>query len=392
MVRTRQEPAAEDIHAAVRRAVDMVGGLADLIRPGNLVVIKPNLVAVPVSRHSGATTHPEVCRALADMVVELGGRAVIAESAAAGVDTEQVIAVTGYDDLRNAGYEVVNLKTTPKVTVPVPRGAVLEEVSVYELVMRADVVISVPVMKTHDQAEATLSLKNLKGVIPDDEKKRFHAVGVFEAVPDLVSVLRPRLAVIDGIYCQEGLGPIWGHPVEMDLVIASRDLVAADVVAGQVMGFTPEDLRLCQIAAGRGLGVADPKGIQVVGEPVESVCRRFMRAAEDVVVDVPDFQIVFKEGTCTGCHNTVLSSIFDMKTDGQLEFLRGKRILAGLLEEADIPTDVDPENLILVGKCLVKFRDRGVWVKGCPPNNVWVVQAATGGEAKRRYATNGSKD
>ncbi len=392
IVRTAATPAPEEVRAAVRKAVDMVCDLRDLVRPGNLVLIKPNLVAVPASRNSGATTSPEVCRALADMVAELGAKPVIAESSAAGVDTEKVIAATGYDKLRNAGYEVVDLKKTPRVAIAVPGGSVLETVEVFELVSRADVIISVPVMKTHDQTEATLSLKNLKGLIPDDEKKRFHAIGVFEGVVDLVGALRPKLAVIDGIVGQEGLGPIFGQPVEMNLIVASRDLVAADTVGGLVMGFLPVELRLCQVAAARGLGVADPGRIQVVGAPVEFVQRRFKRASESVVVDVPDFRVVFKEGTCTGCHNTVFSSIFDMKNDDCLHHLRGKRILAGLLDEHEIPRDVPRENLILVGKCLAKFRDRGVWVKGCPPNNVWVVQAVVGGDARRRYATDGSRD
>ncbi|MGE5542422.1 MAG: hypothetical protein ACM3WT_05245, partial [Bacillota bacterium] len=181
------------------------------------------------------------------------------------------------------------------------------------------------------------------------------------------------------------------QPVEMDLIVASQDPVAADTIGGLIMGFSPSELRLCRIGAERGLGVADPARIEVVGLPVEAVQRRFRRASESVMIDVPDFGIVCGERTCTGCHNTVFSAIHDMKNDNQLDYLRGKRILAGPMDEKDIPQDVPKKNIVLVGKCLAKFQDRGVWVKGCPPNNVGIVQAVIGGEARRRYATDGDE-
>jgi len=84
VVKTIQGPSEQQIEEAVRRAVDLSGGLADLVRPGALVLIKPNLVAVPEDPRGGACTSPEVCKALANMVREVGGRPVIAESALSG--------------------------------------------------------------------------------------------------------------------------------------------------------------------------------------------------------------------------------------------------------------------------------------------------------------------
>ena len=88
------------VAAGVRQAIEMAGGLADLIRPGMRVMIKPNMVAPPPSAEAGACTNPLVCQAVADVVKELGARPIIAESSARGADTEAAYRIMGYDALR----------------------------------------------------------------------------------------------------------------------------------------------------------------------------------------------------------------------------------------------------------------------------------------------------
>ena len=96
IVRTERSPSYEQIREAVDKAIDLIGGIRDFVRPGQLVLIKPNLVASPADRESAVVTLPEVSRAVADVVGEIGARAVIADSSAVGVDTEKVIAGSGY--------------------------------------------------------------------------------------------------------------------------------------------------------------------------------------------------------------------------------------------------------------------------------------------------------
>lgn len=392
ITKTRPGPDYNEINRAVREALSLLGDLTDVIAPGKLVLIKPNLVAVPKAPNSGAVTKPEVCKAIADYVRELGARPVIAEASAAGVDTEKVIQAAGYDRLREDGYEVIDLKRTSKTTLQIPGGRLISKVTSFDLVAKADAIISVPVLKTHDQMEATLSLKNLKGLITDQEKKNFHSTGLVDCVVDLASALKPVLAVVDGIYGQEGLGPIFGKTVEMDLIVAGRDLVAVDTVCGAIMGFQPSELLLSVKAAERSLGVNNLDHILIKGVHLKEVSRRFLRASEDVIVDVENFRLIFEEGACTGCRNTVLSSIVDLKNDGNEACLKGKTVVAGPIGENDLPKDVSPDNLILVGKCTKDFAHLGRHVKGCPPNNIWVVQAIVGGQVKRRYATEESVD
>jgi uncharacterized protein (DUF362 family) len=187
--------------------------------------------------------------------------------------------------------------------VKVHGGRVLEKITTFELVARADAIISVPVMKTHDQGEVTLALKNLKGLVTDADKRRIHQIGMFEGAVDLVSHFKPIFAVVDGLIGQEGLGPLMGLPVKLGLIVAGRDLVAVDATAGRIMGFEAEQVPITRVAAARGLGTLDGSQIEIVGEPVAAVRRRFLRCEEDHRIDSQGITIVHAEGTCTGCRN-----------------------------------------------------------------------------------------
>lgn len=160
-------------YASIKTVVDQViadlGGLEDIIKPGYKVIIKPNLVACPTERLSGGVTRWEVCLAIYEAVKAVGGVPVIAESSAAGADTELTIAKCGYQELRDKGIPVIDLKQkeNARCTVDIENGVVFNKINTWELVRDCDAIITVPVMKTHDQTEVTLGMKNLKGLLID---------------------------------------------------------------------------------------------------------------------------------------------------------------------------------------------------------------------------------
>jgi uncharacterized protein (DUF362 family) len=376
------------IRQAVERALDLIGDIQDIVKPGHLVLINPSWVAPPVEREAGCITIPEIPRAVADIVKDLGGRPVIAESSAVGVDTEKVIEGSGYRELREMGYEVVNLKKTPWTTLSAENGKVFKELQCWQLVEDADVVVSVPKLKTHDQTEMTCAIKNLKGLQTDNGKRKDHQEGLFEAVVDLMSVVKPQLAVVDATVCQEGLGPIFGRPVEMNLIVAGKDLVAVDSTCARLIGYEPGETLLTVNAAARGLGVLDPDQIEIVGEPLDRVKRRFLRSVEDEPVRVEGFQMIHGQVTCTGCRNTVMSALVDMRNADQLMYLPGITVLTG---DAEFPEGVSREDIVTVGKCVPEEHRTERHVNGCPPNNAYVVKAIIGerAEVKRMYADEG---
>ena len=107
IVKTNPMPGYPEILEAVEKALDLIGGIRDIVKAGDLVLINPSWVAPPVEREAGCITIPEVPRAIADIIQNLGARPVIAESSAVGVDTEKVIQSSGYAELRDMGYEVI---------------------------------------------------------------------------------------------------------------------------------------------------------------------------------------------------------------------------------------------------------------------------------------------
>ncbi len=366
IIKTPMKPGEKEIEIAVRKAVELSGGLSDIISAGDTVLIKPNLVNARLPE-SGVTTDPRICRVIADMVGEIGARAIIAESSGVGSDTEKAIQTAGYGKLREEGYEVVDLKKEKTIKVPVPRGKSMKKVDLSEIVVNADAIISVPVMKTHSEVMFTLSMKNMKGVLTDVFKKKFHMTfGIVQGIVDLMTVVKPTLSVVDGIIGMEGLGPIHGDPVEMDLIIAGRDPVAVDAVASAAMGFEPEEGEYVRVAAKSGLGTAELDRIEVLGEPIASVRRRFKRYEEALSEDISfpeNFNLLIADKTCSGCRGTVLRALQLMEKQNHLDRAAGWTVVAGRVDE--LPT-VPKEKLLLVGICTTKFRKKGIFLKGCP--------------------------
>lgn len=388
IVKTNPKPKYREIRDAIDKALGLIGGIEDIIKPGRLVLINPSWVAPPVEREAGCITLPEVSRAISEIVKEMGARPVIAESSAVGVDTDKVIESSGYKDLREMGYEVVNLKKTPSSELHVSNGKIFKTFESYKLVKQADVIISVPKLKTHDQTEMTCAIKKLKGLLSDKSKRSMHQEGLFEGVIDLLSVLKPKVAIVDAIICQEGVGPIFGKPVEMNLIVAGKDLVAVDSTCARLIGYEPSETLLTVNASKRGLGVMDLDQIEIVGEPLDAVKRRFLRSIEDNPVEVEGFQLIYGEATCTGCRNTVMSALIDMRNADQLMYLPGVTVVTG---GAPLLEGVPRGNIVTVGKCMPSESRTIRHVKGCPPNNALIVKAIIGdrAEVKRMYAEEG---
>ena len=387
----------EDIQKAVARVIKDIGGMEDIIKPGYKVIIKPNLVATPTDRLSGGVTRWEVCMAIYEMVEALGATPILAESSACGVNTEDVIQKCGYQDLRDRGIPFINLKdkANPTCSIPVEKGAILQSFQTWELVRDADAIITVPVLKTHDQTEITLGMKNCKGLICDPQKKAFHTKGVVDSVCDLVATLKPCLEIIDGTYGQQGLGPIYGETKKMDLIIGSKDLVACETVAGLIMGYEPEEVMITRKAYERGLGEMDLSKIQVVGKQIGEVKSRFKRTSEVEIEGMPkSCNLIFDHQACTGCHNTVISSLFDMKGEGLMDYLENMNIIVGPVAPDKLPEGANADNTVTIGICARKSVGDALGLRdavGCPPNNATVVQAILGD--RRQYGTRyASKD
>jgi uncharacterized protein (DUF362 family) len=371
IAKTPPSPDRQEIAAAVRRAVELAGGLPEQIKAGAKVLLKPNLVEIPRTREGGAVTHPQLCRAVAEMVQERGAFPIIADSAGVGSDTESVIAYMGYGLLRQEGFMVLDLKKTGVRRIHNPGASVMPHLGIFEPALEADAIINLPVMKTHDQVELTLGMKNLKGLLDDATKKMMHRRGVVRGVVETAAFFRPCLTVLDGIYCQEGVGPVYGDPVEMDLVIAGRDMVAVDSAAGMIMGYRPDEVPITREAAARGLGSASLNEYEIKGLPLADILRPFKRCSQSEILtrELP-CALFMPESACTGCRNTVIAVLVELQEKEMLLLLSGKAVIAG-----HPPGHLPDGKLVLVGTCTKPLRKQGTYIEGCPPENSWIARA-----------------
>jgi uncharacterized protein (DUF362 family) len=195
----------------------------------------------------------------------------------------------GYTAMAQAlGVPLLNLHTGEMVTVPVPNGLFWKEIVLHRALVDSDLVVSVPMMKTHMCATVTLGLKNVIGLYPGaiygSARWWIHgntasvSPGVAYEILDMVRVNKMGLTVIDAYRAMEGDGPTGGSVIPMNLIIAGTSPLATDMVAASVMGFTNlEAIPTFAWAHTLGMTPATLGEIEVRGEPIANVKRNFVR-------------------------------------------------------------------------------------------------------------------
>ena len=320
----------ESIDKAVSDSIKLIGGLETLINRGDSVLIKPNVLCA-MDYRTGAVTNPNVVKAICGLARKAGaGKIIIAESSVIGCKTQDAFDKSGYSKLaREEKTELIDLKKAPTLYMGIPNGKIFRRMELPEIIFKSDVIINVPVMKTHDMLPVTLGLKNMKGVIKDKDKKRFHVWGLSQSIVDLNKLVLPQITVIDGTVAMEGLGPVHGKPVNFGLVISSFDTVAADTVATSVMGIDPRQVDCIQLAAQQDLGCADLSMIEVSGLSIEQVKRPF----ELLQLDFEEFEKklgikIHEAGACSGCRQVVETLLNNYLKDN-LEVLKDHTLIFG---------------------------------------------------------------
>jgi len=371
IVKGGRDPDSEEILGMVKRAVDLIGGMEGIVEPGDIVALKPNVVTGK-SAGRGITTDPRVIEALIKLSYKAGaGKVLVVEGSGYGTPIGEALEASGMREAaERSGAETVDVDRDELVEVKVPNPLILDKIPVSKRFLEADVKVNVPVMKTHDQMLMTLGMKNMKGIIQKHQKRLFHRIGLAKAIVDLNKAVPLDLSVVDAINAMEGLGPSFGDIIELDLVMASRDVYSLDVVGAQVMGFTPSEIEYLKLASEQGLVNLEGKGIEVVGEPVKKIAKTFKRPPMDLA---PQEGItIIEKGACSACRGTIRSVFYDLEKMGRMKDVRDLTIVVGPL--AELPKDLDRTPLIM-GTCLKSKEKEGCYVIGCPPNNDQMVGA-----------------
>jgi uncharacterized protein (DUF362 family) len=314
-----------DLQTMTRDALDALGGIGRIVKKGETVFIKPNMISLPYANAydcfgTGDCTKPDIVIVVADECLKAGAKEVIIGDASHRKTFDWQYART-LDGSTNLVAEAKRLesKYSGKITlaclgedsqtlIDIPSNTSLGTISIAALVANADRIISLPVMKTHSIAQLTLSLKNFIGVTalgkyagstpfsaPDGGELLMRLQGFDHTSPegisavflDIVDALKPDLAIIDGSIGIEGNGPsvsLGGTTVNVKdrlgswLVLASTDLVAADATAARVMSHDPAEVKQLVMASERGLGEINSDRIEIVGEKLDDMTMPWKKA------------------------------------------------------------------------------------------------------------------
>jgi uncharacterized protein (DUF362 family)/Pyruvate/2-oxoacid:ferredoxin oxidoreductase delta subunit len=267
----------ELVDAAVRKAVDQLGGMDKFVSPGQRVLLKVNLLSSSPPEKA-IVTHPSVVAAVAKLVSAAGGQPIIGDSpggAFTKARLEQIYRKAGLYEVAEETGAVLNFDVGFK-HVSNPRGHLMKQLDVISVLDDVDVVIGLPKLKTHSLLTFTGATKILFGVIPGRIKLGYHGKLVSkthfaEMLLDIIEYVKPALMVMDAIVGMEGNGPAAGDPREIGLVLAGADCVAMDVVAASVVGIDPLSIPTIRAAAHRGDQHVRLRDIEVVGAFVEQV-------------------------------------------------------------------------------------------------------------------------
>lgn len=248
-----------------RRAIAAIGGIERFVKPGANVIIKPNICIVPYSGfEQGATTNPEVVATLVRLCLGAGARRVRVMDQPFQGTPDAAYAKSGIAEaVKAAGGEMEIMAAMKFRDADIPNGKDLKRWKVYGDILDADLVINVPVAKTHGIARLTLAGKNLMGVVVD--RGAFH-LNIGQRIADIASLVRPQLTVIDAVRIMVRSGPTGGNPNDVKLtntVIASADMVAADAYATRLFNMKPADIAYIKAAAEMKLGTMDLSGVKV---------------------------------------------------------------------------------------------------------------------------------
>ncbi len=252
-----------------RAAVDALGGIRRFVKPGNKVVIKPNM-SFASGPERASNTHPAVVSEVARMCAEAGASRIaildhVLNEPRACLKLSKI--PEACQSVPNTTVRTIEAKRLYS-EVRVPQGRQVKTMEAASDVLEADVLIAIPKGKSHSSSGVSLSMKGMMGLIKD--RMPFHSRhNLHEAIVDMVTVLKPHLVVIDGTHILSSGGP--GGPglvIPLNLVVASTDMVAADaqmVALGTWYGkkFDPSQVRHIRVAAERGLGRMDIDKLKV---------------------------------------------------------------------------------------------------------------------------------
>ncbi len=276
------------VEQKVAQIVADLGGIESYVKPGDTVLVKPNLLMAK-PKEASVTTHPDVVRAVLKLVLKAGGKPIVGDSPGFG-NGVRIAEKAGIGSVcREMDVPVIELNQS--ISVKAPKQHVFKEIELSREAVEADVVINLPKLKTHSQMILSLGVKNIFGCVVGRRKPQWHMktgkdkalfAKVLVEIYDLIS---PELTIVDGIIGMEGDGPSNGTPKEIGLLLGATDCIALDCMISTIVGLSPEQLYTTQAAQEIGLGETNIDNVEILGDQLEHIKLNNFRMPRSVTLD-----------------------------------------------------------------------------------------------------------
>ena len=355
------------IKKVLMKGFDALGGIEKVVKPGQSVLLKPNLV-VGADPMTGGNTDVKFCEAVAELLKEHcnPGRIYIGENTERGSFMMKCFEERGYVEMcERQGIELVDFTTSERVDVPIDNAMYADVFSIPKLVMDVDVFITLPLLKNHDTVCLTVAIKNSFGLADDMSRRSAHRDNAVEQyLVDISRARKPDFCIVDGRIGQEGIagGSHFEHPRFANRIVMGADPVAVDVVCAHIMDQNPR-VRYLQWCDEYGLGNSNLDYINIHGMSIDEAKVHFMSPAEHIEENTGGKFRLIDLGSCSRCRAVAQGTLHRFRTPESL--LKNVDIVYGP-GDWDVPPDRS-ENCLLVGNCIQeKYRSLGVWIPGCP--------------------------
>jgi len=334
-------------------------GIADQLDPEMNIVLKPNLVLARPSE-DGATTNPLIVEGIIQYLLEHNCKNIsIIEGSWVGDQTARAFKVCGYEDISQK-YKIplLDLQKDAFQSVTVQN----ESLKICKKALEADYLINIPVLKAHCQTLFTCALKNLKGCIPNSEKRRYHSLGLHRPIAYLSKALKVDLNIIDALNgdltFEEG-----GNPVRMDRIIAGQDPVLIDTYCASLIGYTKEDIAYIGLAEKLGVGSTNLDKAAITEYNTGSKNNTTFRPSRKAAKLAEKVKAV---DACSACYGSLIHALNRLEENGSLSKIKEPILIGqGYKNNTSTPSGLG------IGSCTAGC-DR--YLKGCPPSALAIVQ------------------
>lgn len=352
----------------IGEALSLLGGVRSLIKPGSVVVIKPN-AGHPSLPETSVNTSPAFVAAVIKKLRKAQPKEIImAEASAVGCDTLECFEVSGIGKAaEDAGVDkIIDIKKDKDlIKIPIRDArSDITSVCLPRFLVEADHIVNLPIFKSHVSMVFSCALKNMKGVVQDNVHYQMHQTNLAAAMMDLWSVVKADLSIADLIRPAEGYGPHTGFPTDFGCVVAGKDPVAVDATACRMVGVDINKATYFEAARERGLDNFEEENIEIRGRTIKEVFKQIWLPYLGGFEQWPEYKI-YAKGACSNCQSLLAFTMEKLKALGEYEKNAGTSIVLGRTKE--LPKGVNPKGLILVGDCVKKYRGQGIFAGGCPP-------------------------